>query len=233
MGGPPSRASVRGSGAAGTCRRSRSVGRLARSVSRPSAASRPAASSAGGSIPSRAAIRAAGGGVSPVEASRSRLPVAKTAAGGPSATTSPARMHDDPPEMRGRELHVVGDRDDRSRPAARKASTIAPTRATPSAVLPGRRLVEDEDRGIHRQDPGERHQLAARQVEVVRVGRPRIRSQADRGQARLDEAGRRPPPEAQVARPERDLASDRPLEQLVVGVLEHEPDGPGELGDRS
>ena len=38
---------------------------------------------------------------------------------------------------------------------------------------------------------------------------------------------------AEVARPEGDLALDRPLEELVVGVLEHEPDRRGERVDGS
>ena len=100
---------------------------------------------------------------------------AKTAAGGPSATTSPGAHDDDPREVGRRELHVVGDRDDR--PSGRRDRLD--DRADPLdavGVLAGRRLVEDEDRRVHRQDAGQRDELAPREVEVVRVRRRGRRS---------------------------------------------------------
>ena len=66
------------------------------------------------------------------------------------------------------EAHVVADGDDR--PAGRGESlddALDPRHA--AGVLSGRRLVEDDDRRVHRQDRCERQQLPTRVAEVVRV----------------------------------------------------------------
>ena len=113
-----------------------------------------------------------------------RLAGAKTAAGGPSATTTPSRMTTIRPK----------------RVAANSMSWVMATTVRPAAshrlddgadprdavgVLAGRRLVEDEHGRVHRQDAGQRDELAARQVEVVRVRRALV------GQADGVEAARR------------------------------------------
>ena len=98
-------------------------------------------------------------------------------------------------------------------------------------ILPEGRLVEDEHGWIHRQDRGQRDQLSARQAEVVRVHRPAV-GQAGGPECDLDEPIGRRRVDAEVARPEPDLALDRPLEQLIVGMLEDESDRGGQLGDR-
>ena len=117
------------------------------------------------------------------------------------------------------------------RPDRVQPSTIPPTRRTPGPVLPGCRLVEDEDRRIHRQDAGQGDELAQRQVEVVRVDRAR-RLEPDRGEGGVGGPPDRIRRAPQVPRAEGDLPLDRSVEQLVVRVLEDEPDRGGQPVDR-
>ena len=98
-------------------------------------------------------------------------------------------------------------------------------------VLAGRRLVEDEHRRLHRQDARQRDELPQRQVEVIGVREPRA-GQPDRVECRVHGPRGRVRATTEVARPEGDLALDRPVEELVVGVLEHEPDPRREPMDR-
>ena len=93
-------------------------------------------------------------------------------------------------------------------------------------ILTGRRLVEDErSPGSMASTPASVTSFRTRPIEVVRVGgavvgEPGIARAA--GDERVD-VGRRA---RAVARPERHLALDGPFEQLIVRVLEGEPDGP-------
>ncbi len=153
-------------------------GHLARSVSRPSAASRPAASRAGGIDPEP--CRDPRGGRRRQPGRGQQVPVARREDRGrrPVGDDLAGAQHDDPPEVRGRELHVVGDRHDRSPGRAERLDDPADA-SDPVAVLPGRGLVEDQHRRIHRQDPGQRHSLRrdrSRSYGLVassRTGRPR------------------------------------------------------------
>ena len=180
------------------------------------------------SRPIRAAIRAAGGGVSPVEASRPRPAGAKTASGGPSATTSPSRMTTIRLNWRAaNSMSWVMAMTER--PAARNASTTAPTRATPSGSWPVVGSSRTRTAGS----------IARMPASATSFRRDRSRSygfvarwSARPTASRL--AGRRAPRSSaadhpEVARSERDLALDRPLEQLLVRVLEDEPDGRREV----
>ena len=118
------------------------------------------------------------------------------------------------------------------RPAPTASRRSRPDLRDAVGVLAGRRLVEHEDRRVHREDAGQGDELAPRQVQVVRVRRA-LFGQPDGGEAGLDERrslGRRDP---EIARAEGDLALDGPLEELLVGVLEDEPDRPGQVGDRT
>ena len=117
------------------------------------------------------------------------------------------------------------------RPAAPIASTTAPTRATPSASWPVVGSSRTRIGGSIARTPASATSLRrdrSRSYGLVDA----VRGEADRVSAARRRGRRRRGRNAEVARPERHLALDRPLEQLVVGVLEHEPDGRGELGDR-
>ena len=144
--------------------------------------------------------------------------------------TSPRRMTIDPREVRGGELHVVGDGDDRPSGIAEGADH-GPDAFDAGGVLAGRGLVEDQDRRIHREHARERDQLAAREVQVVGIRRAHV-GQPDRVEASGDELDDLVGGSAQVPWPERHLALDGPLEQLLVGVLEDESDRGRELVDR-
>ena len=100
-------------------------------------------------------------------------PPANTSPGGPSTATSPWRITMIRSKWRAANSMswVIATT---VRPPAAIASTIAPIRAMPATVLAGRGLVEDEDGRVDREDAGERDELAPRQVEVVRVGRPGV-----------------------------------------------------------
>ena len=156
---------------------------------------------------------------------------AKTTSGGPSATTTPSRMTTiRPKRVAANSMSWVMATTDRPGRPHRLDDGTDPEHAL--GVLAGRRLVEDEDGRVHRQDAGQRDELPTRQVEVVRVGRALV-GETDgleaAGDARGDLRRRRP----EVARPERHLALDGSFEELLVGVLEDEADGRGEVGDRA
>ncbi len=119
------------------------------------------------------------------------------------------------------------------RPAARNASTIRPTRATPSASCPVVGSSRTRTAGSIARIPASATSLRrdrSRSYGLVGL----LGRQADRGQAGGDERGRRrPAARPRLRGPNATSRLDRPLEQLLVGVLEHEPDDPGELGDRA
>ena len=90
-------------------------------------------------------------------------------------------------------------------------------------VEAGRRLVQHQDAGLHRHDAGHRHPalLAARQLEGAAV---------QQGLVQAHEAGGLPHPavdllflQAHVFGAEGDVLIAGLLEQLVLGVLEHQP----------
>ena len=130
-----------------------------------------------------------------------RGPGRRPSSGAPSATTVALAHDDDPAEVARGELHVVGDGDDR--PAARAGGIDDRADARDArAVLAGRRLVEHEDRRLHREHAGQRDELASRQAEVVGVGRPDVgEARRMRGRARRAPRRRRRP-EPEVARAE-------------------------------
>ena len=143
----------------------------------------------------------------------------------------PLSQHHDPIERLGDEAHVVADRDDR--PACLGEVGDDPVDPGDAAcVLPGRRLVEDDDRGLHREDRRERQQLALRIPEVVRV-RVGLLVEPGRDERAVDRLieGRAGP--AQIAWPERDLVADLAGEDLPIRILEGQSDRRREVGDAS
>ena len=119
-----------------------------------------------GSSPSSAPIRATGGRVSPVEASSAAFAAWKTVGGRSVEGDLAEPHHDDPREGRRRELHVVGDRDDRpAGPSVGADDGLDPVDAV--GVLPGRRLVEDE----HRPGPSPGRRRAPRACAATGRGR--------------------------------------------------------------
>ena len=92
----------------------------------------------------------------------------------------------------------------------------------------GRRLVEHEQRRVHRQHRARRHPAALAEAEVV--GRaPGVAGHPDRVQRRLDPVLELMTPISEVGRAEGDVVADGGGEELVVGVLEHDPDPAADL----
>jgi hypothetical protein len=86
-----------------------------------------------------------------------------------------------------------------------------------------RRLVEDEDRGIHREDRRERDPLALTEREPMRDAALRA-GHPDRREGPLDAIVDLVGRQAEVDRPERDVVEDGRAEELVVGILEDQAD---------
>ncbi len=178
------------------------------------------------------AARRAGPGVAaraPSRPATARSPP-RAPRGRPIGHDQPATHHHDPREVARRELHVVGDRHHGPVCRGPRVDERADARdARP--ILAGRRLVEHENRRVHRQHTGERDELPVRQPQVVRVLRGPIR-QPHGGECLGDEAPDVGIAKPEVARSERRLALHRAAEELAIGILEHEADGMGDVGDR-
>ena len=101
--------------------------------------------------------------------------------------------------------------------------------ATAARVEVGGRLVEDEDRGVARQDAGQARSLPLAEAQVMRrtVG---LVSQLDPFQAIEGDPAGFGRGFSQVERPERDILDDRVAEELVVRVLKDQADPPADLG---
>ena len=186
MGGPPSTASVRGAGASRTCRRSRFAGRARRSVA-PEGGEEAGGVERGQSRgPSRAAMRAAAAASGPWWRA-ARAFAGRGVRGGAARRRrpGPARVATTRSKC-GAANHVVGDRRHR-RPAAQNVDD-RPERSMPglSWQVGG---FEHGTAGSVRARCRARPACAARQVEVVRVGR-RLAVEADRGEGRPRRGGR-------------------------------------------
>ncbi len=117
------------------------------------------------------------------------------------------------------------------RPAARQVGDDPLDAGDAPRVLAGRRLVEHDDRRLHREDRGQRQQLAARVAEVVRVGIDRGRSSPTASRAAAAAAGRLGRCPSEDLRAELDLGPDLAGEDLAIRVLEDDPDPGRERGD--
>ena len=118
----------------------------------------------------------------------------------------------------GEQPHVVRHAHDRRAAVAQVGDEARDHRARPP-VLPGRGLVEDEDRRPHRHHGRDRDQLPRAALQVVRVAIEDAR-QAETGGGVRDPRRDLRLADAQVPRPERELRRDRRREQLVTRVLE-------------
>ena len=112
-------------------------------------------------------------------------------------------------------------------PPATSSRTVASTDSAPSPVELRGRLVEHEDAGLEREDAGDRDALAL----AARQGLDG--ALAERLDAQALERLADPPvhlgaAQPQVLEPERHLALHGPVDPLLLGVLEDEPDRPGE-----
>ena len=92
------------------------------------------------------------------------------------------------------------------------------------------RLVEHEIRGLHRERPGEREPLLLAAGEQVRLARLEP-GQADRRKRVRDTTADHIAREPEVLGPERHVVLDRCRDDLVVGVLKHDPDQFAQLAD--
>jgi hypothetical protein len=94
-----------------------------------------------------------------------------------------------------------------------------------------RGLVEDEELGLHGEHRGDRDAAALAHRELVRRPVGGI-AHADGGERFLDPVERLLAREAEVERAEGDVFANGGHEELVVGVLEDEPDAGAEVVDR-
>jgi len=133
--------------------------------------------------------------------------------------SAPAVDDHEAPADPGRVMEILAG--DEARPAQRAED--AGDRAAPARVEPGPGLVEREDLGPTGERRGERRALLLTAGEVVRAAR--LEAREPHG---LEGLGHAPPDlllgEAQVARAEGEIFGDRRAEELVVGVLEDEPE---------
>ncbi len=124
----------------------------------------------------------------------------------------------------GREREVVRRHEHRPLDAGEHVEQLAPR----ARVEARRRLVEHEQRRAHRQHRRDRHAPPLPHRELVGRALGDV-PHAHRVERLGDALGRRRPVEAHVERPERDVLRDGRHEQLVVGVLEDEPDARAQL----
>ena len=144
---------------------------------------------------------------------------------------SPAQHHAARAQLEG-VGQVVGDHQHRHVEAAQDVGELAPR----GGVEVGRRLVEHEDLGLHRQHGGDRDPAALAVGQVVRRAVDEV-GHADAVERVHHPAVQLGALEAEVGRPEGDVLADGAEEELVVGVLEDDADAAPDLlqvllGDR-
>ena len=147
---------------------------------------------------------------------------ANTSAVAPCARTRPSGQHDHAVGVLGDELHVVRDDEDRRALVVQLAQQRQQLVGA-GAVLPERRLVEREHRGSGDQRGADREPalLPAGEEERVRAG---LRGQAEAREQRLGALADLVVGEALQPQAVRELVEDGVRDELVLGVLEDEPD---------
>ena len=191
--------------------------RVARREHRSNGPDPPAARAAGGDA---ALLTASATGRSPrplEPVGLQELVIAEDRAGEPVRHDAAVVHHDRPGEHLVDQPHVVRGHQQRLRQPLEHADQLPP----PARIEAGRRLVEHEHLGVHRQDRRQGNALPLAEAQAMRHP-PLEARHAYRLERPLDAAvdlGLRHP---HVQRPERHVLEHGRAEQLVVGVLEHE-----------